>query len=122
MSQRTFTDDEVSTIRELYNTRNYTKSEIARLYECSVTTVCLWLNPDEQVRISKFQIRRKKNTCLCGQKLKKHVRCKVCGLLIHNKDKTNFLPEIFKYFGIQNSKDRICNRCEESFLNKYGRE
>lgn len=84
---RSLNEKQIQEIRELFNSGLYTKSELARMYDCSQTTIALWLPEISIYREYKLTIRNKKptNCYKCGELLETHRTCKWCTILLHDK-------------------------------------
>lgn len=66
--------------------KGMTKKSIADKYNCSITTVALWLPEDDTLRKLKFKPRVKKVVChKCNAFIQGHRRCKSCTSLIHGE-------------------------------------
>jgi hypothetical protein len=84
---KSLTDKQVLEIRELYQSGLYTKKQLSEMYNCSQTTIALWLPEISVYREYKFSLRtqRPKNCYKCGELLETHKTCKWCTILLHDK-------------------------------------
>lgn len=96
---RSLSDTQVESLRELFKTGKFTRTELAKKFNCSVTTVCLWLPESPQIRINKFRPRIRSKQCYkCGEELKNHPKCKRCEILLHGECDCYKPREYFKYY------------------------
>lgn len=58
--KRSLTNEQVEEARRLYSTKVASQKDLANKYGCSVVTISLWVDPNEERRIKKFSDRRKK--------------------------------------------------------------
>lgn len=114
---RIFDDDKLEELKELYQTGLYTKTQLAVKYGCSVTTICLWLNPDEAVREAKFKSRVTQNYCDCGRHYETHGKCAICKVNTHSERELIMLPKYYK-FGKQTKNPALCDDCYEKNVGK----
>ena len=115
--QRIFDNDQLIRLKQLFETGEYTKTDLARMFHCSVTTVCLWLNPDPKVREDKFRSRATRTHCDCGRLCKGHAKCKICGIQMHSLEEITQLPEYFAY-GAQSKCEKLCDICFDKYSKK----
>lgn len=88
MSKRCFSIKKLDKLRELYDTGEYTKSELAILFKCSITTISLWIPKKSIYRENKIHnmYKKKIEECKkCGGDLHSHLRCRFCTILLHNE-------------------------------------
>lgn len=112
--KRIFDEEQLRTLHVLYETGEYNKTQLADKYKCSITTICLWLNPNEEVRENKFRSRVTRVSCECGKCYTKHKRCRICKIHTHSEEETNSLPEYYKY-GQQTRCESLCDKCFEQY-------
>lgn len=111
---RIFDDERLEELKELYQTGLFTKTQLAVKYGCSVTTICLWLSPDEAVREAKFKSRITKTVCDCGKHLDTHKKCAICKVNMHTLPELVMLPSYYK-FGAQTKSPILCDGCYEEY-------
>lgn len=82
---RSLTDKQVIEIRELFNSGLYSKKQLAEMYNCSQTTIALWLPVYSEYREVKIHIKRikPKNCVKCDLPYEGHKRCIECTAYIH---------------------------------------
>lgn len=84
---RSLTNQQLEKLRVLYQTGQYTKISLADKFNCSITTIALWIPIDDTERMKKFYLKKPEQVCKqCGVTYKEHKRCKICTILLHNKD------------------------------------
>jgi len=58
--KRSLTDEQVKEARKLHFEYKVSQTELANKYKCSITTISLWVDPDEGRRVKKFKERKVK--------------------------------------------------------------
>lgn len=115
--KRFFDNKTLDEMRALHAEGVVTKTELAERYGCSVTTICLWLNTDEN-RAKKFHRKHKLIICDCGQDYLAHQKCDLCDINTHTRDEVEKLPAY--YIATEKTLDKyICDQC---FLEHQDRE
>lgn len=86
MSNRSLNDEQIKRIRFLYTEYHLTKTELAKRFNCSITTIALWLPIESKYRDFKLNFNKKhKNICKkCNEPIKTHKKCKYCTILLHD--------------------------------------
>ncbi len=115
--ERIFDDKKLAELETLFKTGQYTKTQLAGKYKCSVTTVCLWLNPNEEARTKKFQSRKTRTKCDCGERYTTHKKCRICRTLTHSEDELQIIPNIYRY-GKQTRGTKVCDSCYEKYVDQ----
>lgn len=107
--KRFFDNKTLDEMRALYNTGEVTKTSLAERYGCSVTTICLWLNTEEN-RAKKFHRKYRLSVCDCGKDFLSHPRCDLCEINTHTHDEIQKLP--LYYIATEKTLDKyICDQC-----------
>lgn len=87
MSNRSLTEKDLEEVRYLYAHERYTKLRLSQIYNCSITTIALWLPKRSKYRTLKLKSNSKRDIMVCykcGEDIKNHKRCPLCTILLHN--------------------------------------
>lgn len=82
--RRVLSEEQVVEMRLKYKTEKITKTRLAEIYHCSVTTIALWLPKNDKLRREKFSPKAPTHCYKCHEKLLGHERCTNCEILLHN--------------------------------------
>jgi len=86
MSIRSLKDEQLNELRCLFSSGNYKKIDLAKKYNCSITTIALWLPLSNKDRYKKFKSGLSCKLCYkCNEPTKTHKRCNNCTILLHDK-------------------------------------
>lgn len=101
--KRSLNDNQVQEARKLYFEVGLTQRQIAEKYDCSIVTISLWVDPNENRRIEKFGKRKPKREIPTEQyKMDKVKALKDAGynsLDVHLITKMP-LEEVNRYYGL----------------------
>ena len=114
--RRIFDEEQLRQLHSDFESGEYNKTQLALKNNCSVTTVCLWLNPDEAVRESKFKSRVARTACECGKHYTRHKKCRICKVHTHSEEEIMALPDFYRY-GAQTKCKDLCDACFEQYEN-----
>ena len=67
--RRSLTDEQVKEARHLYHEIGQTQREIAQKFSCSIVTISLWVDPNEDRRVKKFGPQQPKQILIDEAKL-----------------------------------------------------
>lgn len=82
-----FSNEEITEMRTLYESGEYTKKDLSKIYSCSQTTIALWLPKVSEYRDKKLHNNRFSKACCvkCKESFTTHKRCELCTILLHDK-------------------------------------
>lgn len=114
---RIFDDSTLVELRDLYSTGEYTKTSLAQKYQCSVTTICLWIDKNGQARAEKFKSRPLERFCDCGKLNTGHRKCQCCRKKLHTREELENLPRYYSY-GSNTKHSNLCDSCFDEAKSK----
>lgn len=86
MPRRSLSEIDIEQVRSMYSTGMYTKIGLAKKFNCSETTIRLWLPKEDTDREKKFRSQKILPICYkCNEFILTHKRCEYCTILLHNK-------------------------------------